>query len=34
MLATPGFHHLHLNSIDPDAAIDFYVRRFATSARG
>ena len=22
MLATPGFHHLHLNSVDPDAAID------------
>jgi catechol 2,3-dioxygenase-like lactoylglutathione lyase family enzyme len=33
MLAAPGFHHLHLNSIDPDAAIDFYVRQFATSAK-
>ena len=21
MLAAPGFHHLHLNSVDPDAAI-------------
>jgi len=34
MLATPGFHHLHLNSVDPDAAIDFYVRQFPTSAKG
>jgi catechol 2,3-dioxygenase-like lactoylglutathione lyase family enzyme len=33
MLPPPGFHHLHLNSIDPDAAIDFYVRQFPTSAR-
>jgi catechol 2,3-dioxygenase-like lactoylglutathione lyase family enzyme len=33
-LGTPGFHHLHLNSVDPDAAIDFYVRRFRTSAKG
>ena len=23
---TPGFHHLHLNSVDPDAAVDFYTR--------
>ena len=30
MLATPGFHHLHLNAIDPDAAIDFYTRQFPT----
>ena len=21
MLPTPGFHHLHLNSVDPEAAI-------------
>jgi catechol 2,3-dioxygenase-like lactoylglutathione lyase family enzyme len=34
MLQTPGFHHLHLNSLDPDAAIDFYTRRFATTAKG
>jgi catechol 2,3-dioxygenase-like lactoylglutathione lyase family enzyme len=34
MLATPGFHHLHLNSFDPDAAIDFYVRQFPTSSKG
>ena len=33
MLPAPGFHHLHLNSVDPDAAIDFYVRHFPTSAR-
>jgi catechol 2,3-dioxygenase-like lactoylglutathione lyase family enzyme len=33
MLAAPGFHHLHLNSVDPDAAIDFYVRRFSTSGK-
>ncbi len=33
MLATPGFHHLHLNSVDPDAAIDFYTRLFPTTAR-
>src|SRR5690349_21474203 len=31
MPETPGFHHLHLNSVDPDAAIDFYVRLFPTS---
>jgi catechol 2,3-dioxygenase-like lactoylglutathione lyase family enzyme len=34
MLATPGFHHLHLNSVDPDAAIDFYVRQFPTGSKG
>ena len=33
MLPTPGFHHLHLNSVDPEAAIDFYTRRFATTSR-
>ena len=31
MLPPPGFHHLHLNSVDPAAAIDFYVRHFPTS---
>src|SRR6478672_11818400 len=31
MLPTPGFHHLHLNSVDPDAAIDFYVRQFPST---
>jgi hypothetical protein len=24
MLPTPKFHHLHLNSVDTDTAIDFY----------
>jgi catechol 2,3-dioxygenase-like lactoylglutathione lyase family enzyme len=33
MLAAPGFHHLHLNSVDPDRAIDFYVRQFPRSAK-
>lgn len=33
MLPAPGFHHLHLNSVDPDAAIDFYLRQFASTAR-
>jgi catechol 2,3-dioxygenase-like lactoylglutathione lyase family enzyme len=33
MLAAPGFHHLHLNSVDPDGAIDFYVRQFPTSGK-
>jgi catechol 2,3-dioxygenase-like lactoylglutathione lyase family enzyme len=32
MLPAPRFHHLHLNSVDPDAAIDFYVRQFPRSA--
>jgi catechol 2,3-dioxygenase-like lactoylglutathione lyase family enzyme len=33
MLPTPGFHHLHLNSVDPDAAINFYTRQFPTSSK-
>jgi hypothetical protein len=33
MLAAPGFHHLHLNSVDPDAAIAFYVEQFPRSAK-
>jgi catechol 2,3-dioxygenase-like lactoylglutathione lyase family enzyme len=33
MLPAPGFHHLHLNSVDPDAAIDFYVRQFASTRK-
>jgi catechol 2,3-dioxygenase-like lactoylglutathione lyase family enzyme len=32
-LGTPGFHHLHLNSVDPDSAIDFYTRLFPTTAK-
>ena len=30
-LPAPGFHHLHLNSVDPDAAIGYYVRQFLTT---
>jgi catechol 2,3-dioxygenase-like lactoylglutathione lyase family enzyme len=30
-LPAPGFHHLHLNSLDPDAAIGFYTRQFPTT---
>jgi catechol 2,3-dioxygenase-like lactoylglutathione lyase family enzyme len=33
MLPAPGFHHLHLNSVDPDAAVDFYARQFPSTAR-
>ena len=33
MLPAPGFHQLHLNSVDPDTAIGFYVRQFRTSAK-
>ena len=33
MLPAPGFHHLHLNSVDPSAAIDFYVRQFASTSK-
>jgi len=33
-LPTPGFHHLHLNSVDPDAAIDFYVQQFPSTKKG
>ena len=32
MLPAPGFHHLHLNSVDPDAAIDFYTRQFPSTS--
>ncbi len=32
MLPTPTFHHLHLNSVNPEAAIDFYVRQFPDSS--
>ena len=33
MLPAPGFHHLHLNSVDPEAAIGFYTRRFSSTSR-
>ena len=32
-LPTPGFHHLHLNSVDPDAAIDFYTKQFPSTTK-
>jgi hypothetical protein len=34
MLPTPGFHHMHVNSTDPDAAIDWYVRQFPSTSKG
>jgi hypothetical protein len=33
VLTSPTFHHLHLNSLDPDAAIDFYTEHFRTTSR-
>jgi catechol 2,3-dioxygenase-like lactoylglutathione lyase family enzyme len=33
MLSTPKFHHLHLNSTDSDATIDFYTRQFPSTAK-
>jgi len=33
MLPSPGFHHLHLNSVDPEAAIDFYTKQFPTTTK-
>jgi catechol 2,3-dioxygenase-like lactoylglutathione lyase family enzyme len=33
MLPTPTFHHLHLNSVDPDAAIDFYTAQFQSTSK-
>ena len=32
-LPTPGFHHLHLNSPDPDAAIEFYTNQFPSTSK-
>jgi catechol 2,3-dioxygenase-like lactoylglutathione lyase family enzyme len=34
MLPTPGFHHIHLNSVDPQKAIGFYTRQFPTTTKG
>lgn len=31
-LATPGFHHLHLNSANPEAAIAFYAAQFPSTS--
>ena len=33
MLSVPGFHHLHLNSLDPEAAIAFYTKQFPSTAK-
>ena len=32
-LPAPGFHHLHLNSMNPDAAIDFYTKAFPSTSK-
>src|SRR4051812_41512467 len=32
-LPTPGFHHLHLNSVNPDAAIEFYTTYFPSTSK-
>jgi catechol 2,3-dioxygenase-like lactoylglutathione lyase family enzyme len=32
-LATPGFHHLHLASMNPEAAIAFYTKAFPSTAK-
>jgi catechol 2,3-dioxygenase-like lactoylglutathione lyase family enzyme len=32
-LPAPGFHHLHLNSVNPDAAIDFYMKEFPSTTK-
>jgi catechol 2,3-dioxygenase-like lactoylglutathione lyase family enzyme len=32
-LPSPGFHHLHLNSVNPDAAIAFYTKAFPSTSK-
>ena len=32
-LATPGFHHLHLGSTNPEAAIAFYTKTFPATSK-
>src|SRR5712691_4724762 len=32
-LGVPGFHHLHLNSTNPEAAIDFYTHQFPSTSK-
>ena len=34
LLPAPAFHHLHLNSINPEVAIDFYAKAFPSTSRG
>ena len=31
-LPTPGFHHLHLNSVNPEAAVAFYAEQFPSTS--
>ena len=33
-LPAPSFHHLHLNSINPEAAIEFYLKAFPSTSKG
>src|SRR5215468_3916481 len=33
MLPAPRFHHIHLNSVDPDSAIAFYTRQFPSTSK-
>jgi hypothetical protein len=32
-LPTSHFHHRHLNSVNPDAAIEFYIRQFPSTSK-
>lgn len=32
-LATPTFHHLHLNSVNPETAIEFYTKAFPSTSK-
>ena len=32
-LPPPGFHHLHLNSVNPEAAIEFYIKAFPSTSK-
>jgi catechol 2,3-dioxygenase-like lactoylglutathione lyase family enzyme len=33
VLPAPGFHHLHLNSTNPDKALDWYVKAFPVNSK-
>jgi catechol 2,3-dioxygenase-like lactoylglutathione lyase family enzyme len=33
-LPAPGFHHLHLNSVNPEATIEFYTKAFPSTSKG
>lgn len=33
-LSPPSFHHLHLNSVNPEAAIEFYLKAFPSTSKG